>query len=480
MFRLLFLFLQIVSGITARPQEGKLIFYDATIVDVQSGKLLAHKEVIVSGGKILRVQPISKSTAHKDAQIINAKGKFIVPGFWDMHTHVLMENNYRWQFPLLLANGIIGIREMWGRNMRLADSLKKEMTNERLPYFHFTAPGHIIDGKSVFYPGQLSAPDTTTAIRLVDSLIREKVDFIKIYSYLDEEVFEAIAKRCRQMKIQLAGHVPHTVWVSKAAAAGMASMEHLYGFLIEACAYPDSAMMFRKTASVNFEKGMPAKLRILNARAGETFMLKHFSEKRMRALARTLKKHNTYVVPTVVTNRGKYFANDTVFTNDKRMEFLTEDVRSYWKETVKTDLANYSSEDWQNFRKRNEVEKTIIKILAEESVNIMAGTDFDNPFAFPGFGLHDEIALYVAFGMKPIDALRTITINPVRYLNMTDSLGTIQNGKRADFVLLNGNPLTDIAQTKNIFAVMHNGKLYTAGELEELKANVRRRNKLTN
>jgi hypothetical protein len=370
---------------------------------------------------------------------------------------------------LLIANGIIGIREMAGRDMRLADSLKKGMQKGTLPYFHFTASGHIIDGKKVFWPGKLSAPDTATAIRLVDSLIGEKVDFIKLYSYLEPDVFEAIAKRCREKGVTFAGHVPHKVWLTQAAQAGMASMEHLYGFLIEACAYPDSAMKFRRRNSDNFEAGMTAKLRTEKARAGEAFMLDHFSESRMRNIAKVLKQNNTYIVPTVVTNRGFYFSNDTAFTNDNRLKYLSQATSTYWKETVKTDLQNHSAEDWRNLRKRYEVEKRIIKILADEKVNIMAGTDFDSPYCFPGFSLHDEIALFVDFGMTPLDALRTATINPVTYLKMTDSLGTIEKGKRADFVLFNANPLKNITNTRNIFALMTNGKLYTSLELNKLK-----------
>jgi imidazolonepropionase-like amidohydrolase len=156
--------------------------------------------------------------------------------------------------------------------------------------------------------------------------------------------------------------------------------------------------------------------------------------------------------------------------------YLPEGTRTYWTAAVKTDLETHSPEDWQNLRKRYEVEKKIIKILADENVKIMAGTDFDTPYAFPGFSLHDELALYVEFGMKPIDALRSATINPVTYLKMTDSLGTIEPGKRADFVLLNGNPLKDITNTKNIFAIMRGGNLYTSGELQKMKEDVLKRN----
>ena len=198
MDQLYFIVFLFFIAFSAQAQEDQTIFYNATIVDVQSGKLLKNQEVIVSKGKIQAVRPISKISRHKDAQIINAKGKYIVPGFWDMHAHVLVDNNFEWQAPLLLANGIIGIREMWGREMRLADSLKRAMQKGSVPYLHFTAPGHIIDGKKVFWPGQLSAPNQETAIRIVDSLVDEKVDFIKIYSYLEPAVFDAIAGRCKQ------------------------------------------------------------------------------------------------------------------------------------------------------------------------------------------------------------------------------------------------------------------------------------------
>ena len=114
----------------------------------------------------------------------------------------------------------------------------------------------------------------------------------------------------------------------------------------------------------------------------------------------------------------------------------------------------------------------MIKILYEENVPILAGSDSDNPYAFPGFSIHDELALFVEFGMKPIDALRTATINPVNYLKMTDSLGTIEKGKRADVVLFNANPLLNISNTKNIHAVITNGKIFSSKDLEALKEKI--------
>ncbi len=462
---------------TARTQTTTTIFYDATVVDVQSGKLLKHQEVIIAGNKIIAVKPNSKLKLPKDARLINAKGKYIIPGLWDMHVHVLDEDGYKWQFPLFIANGIIGFREMWG-DRKVIDSIRNEMQKDTIPFFHYSASGHILDGKKVYWESSLSAGDTTTALRLVDSLIDAKVDFIKIYSFLEPEVFEAIAKRCRERNFPFVGHVPHRIWLTRASESGMASMEHLYGFLIEACSFPDSAMKMKKINTDNFEAGMEPKLRIEKARSSEKFMLDNFSESRMRTIAKVLKRNSTYIVPTVVTLRGGYFSNDTSFTNDIRLKYLSPGARDMWKEETENDIKKNSLEDWQNKRKRYNVEKKIIKILWQEKVPILAGTDSYNPYAFPGFSLHDEMALFVEFGMTTIDALRSATITPVKYLKMTDSLGTIETGKRADMILLNGNPLTNIANTKNIFAVMVNGKLFTSGELDKMNETVIKTNSI--
>jgi len=353
-----------------------------------------------------------------------------------MHVHTLEEDWYKWQFPLFTANGIIGFREMWGHR-QLADSIRAEMQRGTLPYVHFTASGHIVDGKKVFWPKSISAPSPETALRIVDSLNNAKVDFVKIYSFLEPDVFEAIAKRCKEKNLVFAGHVPHRVLLTKASDAGMASMEHLYGFLTEACSYPDSAIKLRKEYAEIFESGLGAELRQQKWRNSETLQLNNFSEKRMRDIAAVLRKNSTYVVPTVVTNRGSYFANELSKINDKRLKYMSQATKDYWKEEMEKDLRRNGDEDWQLKRKRYELEKKVIRILAEENVPILAGTDSDNPFAFPAFSLHDELSLFVEFGMTAVEALRTATINPVKYLKMTDSLGSVATGKRADIVLLN-------------------------------------------
>jgi Amidohydrolase family len=337
--------------------------------------------------------------------------------------------------------------------------VRSQIEKDSLPYFRFVASGHIVDGKSPFWSGSIPVDDGERAIQIVDSLISAKAGFIKVYSYLTPAVFSAIAKRCKEKQFTFSGHVPHTVWLTDASKAGMASMEHLYGFLTEACTNSDSAMALMQRSVRAFEEG-DKKARKNALLLFYSLVLNNFSKEQMRTIAQTLKKNNTYIVPTLVTLRGEYFANDTSFTNDPRLRFMPEETLAYWKETTEDDLKNNTEIDWQNKRKRWLIEQQIMKILISEKVLVMAGTDADNPYAFPGFGLHDELALYVDCGMTPMEALRSATIIPIKFLGMTDSLGAIKKGFLADMVLLGANPLDDIKNTTRINTVIANGKLY--------------------
>jgi hypothetical protein len=459
---------------SAKNVEGDILIQNVNIVDVENNKLLQSQDVLIRDKRIVSISKYNRKRLHATVTI-NGEGKFLIPGLWDMHVHTFFEDWFSWQIPLFIANGIIGFRDMFGR-LPLADSIRLEMQKEHLPFLHFAVSGHIIDGKKAYWPGSLAVANPPRAESIVDSLMAAGSSFIKVYSFMEPDVFQAIAKRCREKNFPFAGHVPNRVWLTDASKAGMASMEHLYGFLTEACSFPDSAMNLLKKSTADFEAGVAPEVRNQNSRAGQAFMLDHFSEDRMRNIAKVLRENNTYIVPTLVTLRGNYYRNDTAFAADDRLKYMSKATLDYWKELTEDNLKMYNEEDWQNKRKRWQIEQKMIKILWEEKVPILAGTDSDNPYAFPGFSIHDELALFVEFGMKPIDALRTATINPVKYLNMTDSLGTIEKGKRADVVLLNANPLLNINNTKNINAVISNGKIYTSGNLEALKQEVVKKN----
>lgn len=437
--------------------SGDVLIENVNIIEVESGDVLIHQDVVITGNKITNISKHNKDNI-LTSSVIDGENKYLIPGLWDMHVHILEEDWYKWQLPLLRSNGIIGFREMWG-DKKVIDSVKAEMQNSSLPYFHFVASGHILDGETAYHKNSTHVTTPNEATRIVDSLINSKVDFIKIYSFLKPEAFYSIAQRCKERRVPFVGHVPHTVWITSASKAGMASMEHLYGFLIEGCANSDSALSLMQQSVDAFVKGNTDE-RERVSRKLHSLTLDNISEEKLRKISRVLKTNDTYIVPTLVTLRGNYFTNDTSFTNDSRLKYMSKGTIEYWKEETESDLKKNNEIDWQNKRKRWQVEQLIMKILTEENVPIMAGTDSDNPYSFPGFSLHDEMALFVQFGMTPIEALRTATLNPAKYLNVLDSLGTISEGKLADVVLLDANPLENIKNTTMINTVIVNGKLY--------------------
>ncbi|MGZ5221017.1 MAG: amidohydrolase family protein [Chitinophagaceae bacterium] len=436
---------------------GDILIENINVVDVETGNIITNQDVVITANKITNVTDHGRSDIQAKT-VIDGSNQYLIPGLWDMHVHMMQEQWYQSQMPLLRANGITGFREMWG-DPTIASYVKSQIQKDSLPFFRFVAPGHILDGKKPFWENSTAVATAAAGRNIVDSLLIIQADFIKVYSFLEPDVFYAIAKRSKEKNLPFAGHVPHTVWLTDASEAGMASTEHLYGFLTEACSDSDSAMALMKLSVSAFENGNKEERKRIN-HLFHSLVLHNISEEKLKAIAQKLRKNNTHIVPTLVTLRGMYFTDDTSFTNDPRLKYMSKETLDYWKEQTTNDLKNNTETDWQNKRKRWQIEQQIMRILIAEKVPIMAGTDSDNPFAFPGFSLHDEMALYVEFGMKPIEALRSATIIPVKYLKMTDSLGTIAEGKLADLVILEANPLESIKNTTKINTVIANGRVY--------------------
>lgn len=458
MNRLFYYIVLSLAFFSCKPSiKGDILIENANVVDIKTGNIIYSQDIVITANKITAVSRHDHSNI-RARTVIDGTNQYLIPGLWDMHAHMMRENWYASQMPLLRSNGITGFREMWG-DLEIANGVRSQMENDKLPYFRFVMSGHILDGKKPFWGGSIPVETEGRALTVIDSLLNRKADFIKIYSFLTPDMFHAIARRCKEKEVPFSGHVPHTVWLTHASNAGMASMEHLYGFLIEACSNSDSAMALMQQSVKAFEKGNKEERKNIQL-LFSSLVLNNFSKEKMRLIAQTLRKNNTYIVPTLVMLRGEYFTNDTSFTNDARLKYMSSETRAYWKETTENDIKRNTGTDWLNKRKRWLIERQIMEILISEKVLIMAGTDADNPYAFPGFSLHDELALYVEYGMSPLEALRSATITPLNFLKMTDSIGTIEKGKLADLVLLQANPLEDIKNTTKISTVISNGKMY--------------------
>lgn len=442
-----------------------ILIKNVNIIDIERGNVIGNQDLVITANKITNIVQHGQHNIQSNT-IIDGSNKFLIPGLWDMHAHMMRKEWYKSQMPLLRANGVTGFREMWG-DLKIAAQVQSQMQKDSLPFFRFTASGHILDGKISFWENSIPVATTNRAVSIVDSLINDRADFIKVYSFLTPEIFASIAKKCKENNFPFVGHVPHIVWVSDASEAGMASMEHLYGFLMEASSKSDSALLIRRQWINAFEKNNKEERERTNT-VFNSLVLNSFSTEKLKLIAQKLRKNNTHIVPTLVMLRGEYFTNDPSFTNDWRLKYMSKETLEYWQETTEADIKKNTALDWQNKMKRWEIEKLIMSILIAERVPIMAGTDADNPYAFPGFSLHDEMALFVELGMTATDALRSATIIPATFLNMKDSIGTIEKGKLADLVLLDANPLENIKNTTRVNTVIANGILYSKNYIDSI------------
>jgi len=428
--------LLIIPLMSCNNHNHECLITNVNVVDIKSGEILKNKTIAIDSNRITAIY--DKEIFGSDSTIvIDGKGKYLIPGLWDMHTHYKLGHVYL--DPLLIANGITGIREMWDDTPEFV-KIPQKTQPEGLVSPDVYLSGDIIDGNPPNFQGSLVVTTPEEAVDAVQKQIDKKVDFIKVYSNLTEECFLAIAKEAKKMNIPFAGHIPNRVSIYTAIEAGMASSEHLYGFL-NACSSVDTS---------------------------NEALISTFSESRFDSLCTILAKSSMWICPTLTVNRSMSSLNDSIFINDNRIVYLPGFVLEAWNQM----LSLYTKIEIDNFANSQRVrylfELSLIGKMNEKGVKFIAGTDFPNPYVFPGFSLHDELSLMVKGGMPSLDALRSATINPAIFMNKKTDFGSIEVGKLASLVLLNKNPLENIENTKTIETVIVRGKVYSRKALDLL------------
>jgi imidazolonepropionase-like amidohydrolase len=443
------------------PSHDLLITH-VNVIDVVTGEVLPNRTVAIDGDEITAIytKPIK---AGKDTEVVDGTGKFLIPGLWDMHVHSNLNtgdsnDHYEDTNDLMFVNGITGGREMWG-----IMAIKRKMAQERAagkPIIDIYTAGVIIDGSPKYWYGSDEVTDPAEAEALVRCQVAQGADFIKVYSLLDSIAFHTIAKTANELGVPFSGHVPDAVPIADALNAGMLTSEHFEG--IYKLAYSAES---RKQIISSFNTGKQVE--------GYRMFLELFDLGLLKENLQNLDLSEHWFCPTMVALRGYKFVQDSIFTADPRLTYLPDYMTNHWKPaqifgpTLKTPSLEV-------MRKHHQLDFDILKSLIENKAQIIAGTDFPNPWAFPGFSLHDELEMYVKAGMTPLQALQTATINPAKVMNH-NRIGIIEKGKLASLVLLNSNPLEDINAVRDIESVILRGKLNDRIKLDEILAQIKRR-----
>jgi len=456
--------LALLLALAAPAAAQSVALTPVTVVDVTDGALYSNQTVLVEGDRIAAVGPAADVSVPEGAEVVNAEGGYLIPGLWDMHVHATWPSRIENFYALFLANGVTGIRDTWGVREAAADAEEAIASREMVGPPRAVVAGNLVDGPGQIWPGSQVAVTPEDGRRIVDSLHAAGAPFVKVYSTLSRETYHAIAERSRELGLPFAGHVPNTMPATEAAAAGQRSMEHLYTVL-EGCSSEEAAILKEYERALRQDSARTW-LEIQGERMRRT--LDTQSDSTCRDLAATFVEHETWQVPTLVTNRGYLYMRELAEVGDDRLRYLPPRSYDDWFPEDNRFVSERTDDDWAIGAARFARELEVVGFMAGEGVLFLTGSDTTNPWAFPGFGVHDELELFVEAGLTPLQALQTATLNPARFFDRTGELGTVEAGKLADLVLLDANPLDDIAHTQQIRAVVADGRLYRRTDLDRI------------
>ena len=450
----------LVAGLSTRApaQKAPLVIRHVAVVDVIAGQVLADRTVEIQGRTIAAVDSDGRVRMTRGATIVDGRGKYLIPGLWDMHVHLSFPAGAAQIFlPVMVANGVLGARDMHSFLSTIV-SLKHAVATGKQTGPRLFIAGTAVDGSNSYLPGARIVNTADEARQAVRELNAAGVDFIKVYSSLPKDLYLAVAAEARSEGIPFVGHVPYTVTPVEASDAGQRSLEHLTEVDVGTSS-DEAAIKAEELEAMNQKHGYipdPARLKAT------------FDSAKTAALFERFVRNGTWQVPTlVVLYQEREIADSTLQKNDSRLAYIPRLLRNYWR-SLPTEIATKMVALYS-------FHSDLVGPLNRAGVQLLAGSDTPNPFVYPGFGLHDELDLLVRAGLTPGEALRTATINPARFLGVSDSLGTVATGKVADLVLLDANPLTDIANTKRIRAVIQGGHLLNRKALDAMLARARAR-----
>lgn len=468
------------------PVAGRLQLRGVTIVDTHTGKLMPHVDILMDEGRIVGITPTPAIWRHSSVRTIDATGKFAVPGYNDMHVHVLDQENSSALLALMLADGITGFRQMSG-----SPELLDERRNGTLPIGN-DAPALLV------LPGSILTPFNSSSPAKVRTEIREQkiegADFIKV-ALVSPEIFFTAIEAAKGVGLPILGHLQEGVDAGEASQRGFRSIEHLGpGDTIWIGCSSEQAVLQADAARhpplkappipipsfiLNFVMARVQK-RLINPAAFEdsvdTARLQRafdtYDEGKCRTLATRFVANGTWQVPTLVRLRTQELADAPEYSTDPSLRYMSRDVIKDWQE-VTDKFHGLPAVSRATFREAYARQLALTKLFGEAGVSMMTGTDSGG--RVPGQSLHQEFDQLAKAGLPPLTILQMTTLRPAEFLGRTSTMGTVDVGKNADLVLLDANPVDDVRNMHRIDGVVRTGRYYSRTSLDELKARVERR-----
>ncbi len=445
-------------------EEGKVTTYDiailnGNIINIESGDI-TKRDVFIKDNRIVKITDQGILVNYQSLETIDATSKYILPGFWDNHVHfrggdTLIQANKDF-LKLFLMNGITAVRDAGGDMTLSVMDWNAQITKGELMGPTIFTSGPKLDGPNATWAGSLVVENAEDVSKALDSLQELKTDFVKIYeSRISREAFLETVSQATKRGMITSGHMPFTVELRENIEAGIGAIEHLY-YVLKGCSSEEKQIT---QAIINKEFGFWQSMEKLIAT---------YDTESAQTTFQQLKTNNVYVVPTLHIGNVLSYLDEEDHTNDTYLKIMHPGIIKTYQ--VRINGAMSGSEKARQDRKAlNTFFKELSKSLSDVGVGLLAGSDSGafNSYTYPGISLHKELEAMVASGISNLKALQTSGYNGSKFLKKDNDYGTITIGKIADFVVLNGNPLEDIKQTRNIHRVIKNNQVYNPKTIAE-------------
>jgi hypothetical protein len=409
-----------IASISSPSWGQRIVIRDVAVVDIVSSSVRPHMTVTIAGEKIAAITANAPAAIPANTRVVIGTGKFLIPGLWDMHVHLFYRES---QLPVFLAFGVTGVQDM-GSDFDKTAAARAAIETGKAIGPHIVTSGPPVNGVPSDDPNLpvLVARTPAEARQAFDKLWDMDVDFVKVLSGLSADAYFALAEQARHWHMRLEGHVPAAINAIDALNSHQASLEHLFGVM--------------KTVSTDDEA------------------LRFFDDCATRGTA---------ISPTLVLWQRMAHTTDAKLASDPQLKYVPKSIRDSW--------PPLKDEGSDPYKRQIEGIYKLVGLSTRTKITVLAGTDTGDPYTIPGATLHDELEQLVAAGLSPHQALTAATIAPARFLEWDEAMGTVEQGKVADLVLLDANPLVDIKNARKIAGVFARGKYYSRASLDKILLN---------
>ncbi|EIK44542.1 Amidohydrolase family enzyme [Cellvibrio sp. BR] len=413
------------------------------VIPMNSSAVLRNRAVVIDNGKIIKIIKQSAAVKVNAAQRVDGEGRYLMPGLADMHVHVRW--NPQQMFNLFLVNGVTTIA-----NMRLKDGGFDHLElREKINSGAMLGPRYLLSGPHLEgdFPGSIEEVG-----HVLDEHARTKIDFVKVHGDLKPDIYQAIIIGARQRGLKVVGHAQHRMPLKNSLALN--ALEHMEEFL-----YVALDEKLANAATADFLPTYRANV--------DRLLADHYRAEVIDEVAES----NVYIDPTLIVYKmvGVWQSDEhlSALKNNPDLRYLPDEVKEFWLNPA---TNPYQEKDFPITKaevdKNLQVMLRLTKELHDKGVPMLSGTDTFGTLV-PGISLHEELAMLVEAGLSPFEALQCSTVNVAAYLGEAGKAGVIQAGARADFILLDKNPLLDIRNSRSVSGVFTHGKWLSRDLLAE-------------